>query len=191
MKRSRALHHVRTVVDGCAAQPRFGAFHVVAAWLHGPLLDGAEDVETVQLALVTDLPAAEVWWRAVPAGAEHWLQATKLTGLPLDVAWRSSAGPSLAPGIERPLLLWDTAGPREDALATLESSAAGSLRLPVPSEGERASALAAERATSRDALRRTTAAYRAGRWAPGDLARLADPLATAAAGYLELTEEPA
>ena len=166
---------------------RFQAVPVSALWAVGDILGSPRDLDWVQVALVVDLPVSEVPWFCLPAGAEQWSEATRLSKNPVGAWWRSAHGPIWNHRIVRPVLIWNQAGGvREEALAALREGRGAEIGHPGPTPEEFAARMAAELAVSRAALAARTADYDAKRWGRTRLESIADPLFAASLGYLDV-----
>lgn len=196
MKWTRAVHHLQALADSCgraAAQPSaIFSLHVEQLWVFADALDAPAELDVVAVALGVDLPAADVAWQSTPQGAEHWANATGLAKAPVVAFWRSVHVPVWNHQIERPLLLWDVgSGVREaamDALAAADLAAVEALREPAPATAELLARLESEQQVGLEVLRRASATYTEKRWSPGALSKIADPLAAAAAGCLDVLD---
>jgi hypothetical protein len=181
VKRTRALHHLDTLVAACADMATRPAslfpLRVTALYAAGEVLSPVDEVDPLLVALAVDLPVDEVPWLTEPRGAQHWGSAVRLPQLPVEVRWRSAHAPVDNHVLDRPVLLW-----------SLEGGGAPLSPLPprpaVPAD--RAQRLDDELAVSRRALARSTATYAEKRWQPGRLEPVADALWRVAEGYLDL-----
>ncbi|WP_436497746.1 DUF7711 family protein [Actinokineospora sp. HUAS TT18] len=190
MKRSRALHHLRTTAETCAdmaTRPQsIFPLRVDQLWAAGEILTPADEIDTVTVALVVDLPADDVAWLTEPHGSQHWANAARLQTAPVTIRWRSAAAPIWNHALDRPVLIWTvTDGIHEEALAAIADDS-DSVRLPLPSPDLLAERLADELAVSLRALQRCTDTYTERRWRPGKLEPTADALWHASEGYLDL-----
>ena len=191
MRRARALQHLESFAEKCAATAAGAAIpsmlRVEQLWLAGALLDADAEPEAVEVVLVAHVPAAELAWLDEPPGATHWANATRLSQLPLRAWWRSHEVPVWNHRILRPLLLWDASeGVRRAALEALRTGHADALRLAAPSGAEALARLRAELAVAEAAVAAATVDYAERRWAPGRLERVADPLWRRTSGYLDV-----
>jgi hypothetical protein len=191
MKWSRAVHHVESLAQACAdmaARPAsIFPLRVTQLWAVGDILGPPRDLDAVTVALCVDLPVDEVAWWTVPSGAQHWTNAVRLDKNPILAWWRSAHGPVWNHRVDRPVLVWDVEGTREDALAALHEGAGESVRPVAPTPDQLRARLADELAISLRALRACTQAYEDRRWAPGKLTPVADALWRASAGYLDVS----
>lgn len=191
MKWSRAVHHLEELAHACAdmaGRPvAIFPLRVTQLWAYGEVLASQDDLDSLQVALVVDLPIDEVAWFCHPIGAGHWDSATRLSKNPVMVRWRSTRAPVWNHHIRRPLLIWDeSAGIAFHTLAALREGTAESLRLPEPTAHDMQARLMAELSTSHRALESATARYEQRRFSPGKVEPVADALWRASAGYLDL-----
>jgi hypothetical protein len=191
MKWSRAIHHLEELAEACADMSGRPAtifpLRVSELWTFGEVLTSQDDIESLPVVLAVDRPVDDVAWLCLPAGAEHWSHATKLSQSPIVAIWRSTRAPLWNHRIRRPLLIWDeAAGLAAHALSALRDGTAGTLCLPEPTQEEMARRLAAELDVSLRALQVATAAYEQRRFSPGKLEPVADALWRASAGYLDV-----
>ena len=161
---------------------------VTGLWVFGDLLGEPQDLSHVQVAVVVDLPVADVPWLDLPHGAQHWSMAVRLKE-PLSSFWRSAAGPVWNHVISRPALIWDTeGGVREATLEALRDGRGVDVRTDGPTPEELRAQLDVELAVSLQSLRRQHRAYDDKRWRPGKLEPYADSLWRATDGYLDLLD---
>jgi hypothetical protein len=193
VKWSRAVHHLEELARACADMSGRPAtifpLRVTELWTFGEVLTNRADLESLPVVLAVDRPADDVAWLCLPAGAEHWSNATKLSQSPVVAIWRSTRAPLWNHRISRPLLIWDeSGGVSVTALAALHEGTAETLRLPEPTPEEMAARIEAELAVSLRALQSATAAYEQRRFSPGKLEPVADALWRASAGYLDVLQ---
>ncbi|MCK2240616.1 MULTISPECIES: hypothetical protein [unclassified Crossiella] len=191
MKRNRAAHHLETLAQTCAGlieNPNpISPLRVRALWAAGEILDPAAEPELITVALVVDLPPAEVPWRGEPTGAQHWANLTRLSRNPFLPLWRSAHAPVWNHHIVRPALIWSAeTGIAEDTLAALAEGDPESVRAEAPSTVDYQARVAEELEISHAALTAASETYEARRWSPGKLEPYADTLFRAGKGYLEL-----
>ncbi|TFH14431.1 MAG: hypothetical protein E4H05_09485 [Acidimicrobiales bacterium] len=70
MKRSTALGRLGDVCEGLDRAKQWSNANVTARYVHGALVDGADDLEYVSIALVVDEPAKRVPWMSRRAHLE-------------------------------------------------------------------------------------------------------------------------
>ncbi|MDX8047809.1 hypothetical protein SK571_00310 [Lentzea sp. BCCO 10_0798] len=190
MKWTRAVHHLAELAEKCGDLPAsFFRFQVVEVWVFGELLDVPRDVDTIEVALVTDLPVDEVPWLSEPAGAEHWANSTRLSRNPFEARWRSKDAPVWNHRIERPALVWSAAdGMNEETLVAISDGTGELVRQAAPSPEELRKRVEDEFDVSLRALRRVNQAYTDHRWSPGKLTPYSDALWRTTTGYLDLLD---
>jgi hypothetical protein len=189
MKWGRAVHHVESLAQSCAemSDKPFFSLTVTQLWAVGDILGPQQDLESVTVALVVDLPPDDVAWWTEPRGAQHWADGTRLSKNPVLAWWRSAKAPVWNHRIVRPALVWDAAeGLREHVLNALREGRGESVRTVPPSDMEYAARLHDELAVSRKALAAATTAYEQRRWSPAKLEPIADALWRASDGYLDV-----
>jgi hypothetical protein len=190
VKWTRAVHHLAELAEKCGELPAsFFRFQVVELWVFGDLLDVPRDLDTIQVALVTDLPVDEVPWLSEPVGAEHWANSTRLSRNPFEAFWRSKDAPVWNHRIERPALIWSAAdGINEEALVAVSDGTAELVRQAAPSPEELEKRIEDELEVSLRALRRANQDYTDRRWSPGKLTPYSDALWRTTTGYLDLLD---
>jgi hypothetical protein len=196
MKRSRALHHLRALAEACLTMSERPAsifpLRVVALWAAGEVLEPRESVDVLVVALQADVPAASTPWLCPPPGAAHWANAVRLPKLPVVAHWRSAQAPVWNHELVRPLRVWSaTDGVSAPALAALDGpdhAALEALREPAPAAAELHDRLVDELRIAQTAVRERSADYQQRRWAPGRLEPVADALADAVQGWLDLQD---
>ncbi|GAA3431342.1 DUF7711 family protein [Kutzneria kofuensis] len=188
MKWSRGVHHLEELARRCDTPSPVPMLPVVGLWAFGDLLGEPCDLDRVQVAVVVDLPAADVPWLDIPQGGQHWAQAVRLRE-PLVPYWRSAALPVWNHHISRPALVWDAeSGIRESTLAALHDGRGTDVRADAPTPPQLRFQLDTELAISLRSLRRNHRAYDDKRWRPGKLEPVADSLWRATDGYLDLLD---
>lgn len=194
MRRARALHHLQSLVDTCTAlvdSPIF-PLRVVGLWAAGEVLEPRESAEVLVVALQVDVPAAATPWLCSPPGAMHWANAARLPKLPVVAHWRSLETPVWNHELVRPLQVWSagegTLDPALAALAGPDQAALEALRGPAVTPEQLHDRLTDELDIVQAALRERSADYQRRRWAPGRLEPVADALADAVQGWLDLQD---
>lgn len=168
MRRDTAIRRLTTIAEQC--QRISGLWDeedeqsfVAAAYAFGDLLDGAAEVEWVQVAFVVNLPAEELSWGAEPDGCGWLVDMLRLDKTPVDRYWRPVGSPVTNHLIARPLRIWSADdGVDEQALHALSAGSCESLRLASPPLREAEDQLTTELAASLAHLRAVEASY----WEP-------------------------
>jgi len=196
MKRSRALHHLHALAEACATMAGRSSsifpLQVIGLWAAGEVLEHVDGVEVLVVAPQVDLPPEATPWLCAPPGAIHWAHAVRLPKLPIVAHWRSVHAPVWNHELVRPLLVWSAQdGIHEPALAALAGPGPGALdalRDSVPTPGRLRARLAQELLVAQAAVRERSADYQRRRWSPGKLEPVADALADAVQGWLDLQD---
>jgi hypothetical protein len=163
---------------------------VLEAWVFGELLELPDELEVVSLALVIDLPAQDVTWRARPTPAEAAAALLHFEKYPLRWFWRPSVWPVWNHAIERAVRFWSQAGTDTTALDALAHGDVAVLRVVrPPSAGALREQLVIEHEAARDHLRDVLERYDDREWQHdhhGFGLRPEDHLWCAAQGFLDL-----
>lgn len=186
----RKLEELAHAAADLAASPaaRF-SLPVTQLWAVGPVLGPPGDLEWVDVAVVVDLPVAEVPWLTKPFGAEHWENTTRAAKQPIVRLWRSAHAPVWNHRVDRPALFWDReTGLAEDVLIALRDGRAEDVRIPAPTPEEFRARLDDDIAVSLAAVRERTAAYEQRRWGRGGFTEAADALFEVTSGYIDLLD---
>ncbi len=186
----RKLEELAHAAADLAASPAAQfSLPVTQLWVAGPVLGPPGDLEWVDVAVVVDLPVAEVPWLTKPFGSEHWENTTRAAKQPITRLWRSAHAPVWNHHIDRPALFWDReTGLDEDVLAALREGRAEDVRIPAPTPEEFRARMAEDVAVSLAAVRERTRAYESQRWARGGFTAAADELWEATSGYVDLVD---
>lgn len=170
MRRDTAVRRLTTIAEDC--QRIRGLWEdedeqpfLTAAYAFGDLVDGAAEVEYVQVAFVLNLPAEELAWGAEPDGCGWLVDVLRLDKTPVDRYWRPADSPVANHLIARPLRIWSADdGVDEQALQALSSGSCESLRLPSLPADKAEEQLATELAASLAHLRAVEASYWEQEW---------------------------
>jgi hypothetical protein len=136
MRYKRAVEKLRILADECerlkAFPPDDDPF-LKAVYTFGDVLDGADPLEAVQVAVAINLPPEEVPWESNPRGADWLATELRLNKGAYLYFWRSYLDPIWNHYIRGPVRIWSVDdGPDEQALAALEARDFGSLNRLVP-----------------------------------------------------------
>jgi hypothetical protein len=162
---------------------------VTAVYVYGELLEGPEELDAVDIALVVDLPPDQVTWRAEPPTATAFAELTRLSKLPFRWSWRPVLWPVWNHEVRGPVRFWSLDGPDEEALTALERRHFDRLRRLVPEPAEELEQLEEELVFSRAHLKQVTDAYWDPEWRRAHDGASDGPehhLWRAADGYLDL-----
>jgi hypothetical protein len=134
MRYGKAVQRLQIIAERCQRVSGLWdeAPPLTAAYAFGDVLDGPEQLDVVQLALVLNHPAEELTWCARPTSCSGLPHLLELEKAPVDWYWRPAAWPVSNPVIVRPLRIWSTDGVDAVALDALARRAAEPLRLPPP-----------------------------------------------------------
>lgn len=194
MKWSTALRNLRdlaeAVTDLAESPAAKFSLPVTELWAARTIIGAPrDDIDAVTVAVVVDLPVAEVAWLTKPNGADHWANLTRVAKQPVIVLWRSAHAPVWNHWLDRPARFWDReTGVAEETLRALSEGRGEDVRLDAPSPEELRARVQADLAVSLDALRARTKEYEERRWSPGKLTAVSDALWEASNGYLDLLD---
>jgi hypothetical protein len=132
---------------------------LTGVYAFGEILDGPEQLDVVQVALVLNHPAEELIWCARPTSCSGLPHLLELEKAPVEWYWRPAVWPVSNHVIVRPLRIWSPDGVDAAALGALASRAAEKLRLPPPDPREEDEQLALELEASWDYLHRVRDGY--------------------------------
>ena len=172
------------------------ALPIRSLWTYGELLEPeVRTLDVAQVALVVDLPAEEVSWMALPPAAVGFAGAAGLEKLPVARVWRPEVWPVWNHAIRRPVRIWGSGGPDQEAMASLASGEGiADFRLPEPTPEVYREQLHTELAATLVHLRQVTDAYWEREWRAdhkGFGIHPDDHLWRAAVGFLELRKAAA
>jgi hypothetical protein len=120
MRYATAVRRLQSIAEECDRHAKFWEEPlVVAAYVHGELLKGPEEVELVRIALVVDLPPHEVTWWAEPPSAAAFAEVIGLGKAPVEWWWRPVLWPVWNHEIRGPVRFWSLDGPDEVALEAI------------------------------------------------------------------------
>ena len=118
MRYRRGVEKLRILADACQELPGEEPL-LCEAYVFGELLDGADPLDCVEIALVVDLPAAEVPWESRPRATEWVAHTLRLDKGGFVYFWRSRHEPVWNHSIRGPVRFWSLDGPDEDVLRAL------------------------------------------------------------------------
>jgi hypothetical protein len=191
VKRSTAISRLRDVVDGLNRAAEWPTTTVVAAYVHGVLLTGVDELDWVELAFVVDEPVESVSWRVRPAHLEALADELRFSRLPLSWVWRPAAWPVWNHAIERATRVWNRgAGGDASAFAALAAGQLDGVTVDRPPSRDALRArVAVERDVAREHLAETIESFYDRDWRrthQGGGVHSEDHLWWAAAGFMEL-----
>ena len=190
MRYATAIRRLRTIAEDCDRHARFWEEPlVVGAYLYGDLLEGPEEIERLQIALVIDLPPEEVTWWAEPPPAAAFAEVIGLGKVPVEWWWRPVLWPVWNHEIRGPVRFWSLDGLDEEVLEAITERRLGELHRLVPTPAEELEQLQEELSASLVHLRRVTESYWDREWRRDHRGLGVYPehhLWRAAQGYLDL-----
>lgn len=136
MRHRRAVEKLRILAETCERVKLFWFDtepFLKAVYAFGEVLDGADPLDDVQVAVAINLPPEEVPWESTPEGADWLADELRLSKGGFLYFWRSYLDPAWNHYIRGPVRVWSVdGGPDEQALAALEARDFGSLNRLVP-----------------------------------------------------------
>lgn len=121
MRYRRAVEKLRVLADACQSTTRLPVDEpfLQEAYVFGDVLDGADPVESVQVALALDLSPEEVPWCSQPAGTAGLVDSLRLDKGGFAYWWRSRHEPVWNHVIRDPVRFWSLGGTDESVLDAL------------------------------------------------------------------------
>jgi hypothetical protein len=121
MRYGRAVEKVHILAEACQRTTRLPLeeplLHEV--YVFGELLDGADSIDHLKLALVLNLPPEEVPWESQPRGTPWLVDSLRLDKGGFSYWWRSRHGPVWNHHIRGPVRFWSLDGPDDTVLRAL------------------------------------------------------------------------
>jgi hypothetical protein len=121
MRYRRAIEKLRILAEACQRTTRWPPDEpfLREVYVFGDLLDGADPIDWIEIALVLNLPAEEVPWESHPHGTDWLVRELRLDKGGYAYWWRPRQGPVWNHHIRGPVRFWSLDGPDEDVLAAL------------------------------------------------------------------------
>jgi hypothetical protein len=136
MRYKRAIEKLRILAEACERVKIFWSDtepFLKAVYAFGEVLDGADPLDAVQVAVAINLPPEEVPWESNPEGTDWLANELRLSKGGFMYFWRSYLDPIWNHYIRGPVQIWSVdGGPDEQALAALDARDFGSLNRLVP-----------------------------------------------------------
>ncbi|MGE5131441.1 MAG: hypothetical protein ACM32E_00860 [Gemmatimonadota bacterium] len=135
MRYRRAVQKLSELAGRCERAKRWppGEPFLLEAYVFGDVLAGADPLETVEVALVLNLPPEEVPWESDPQGTGWLADELRLSKGGFAYWWRSHLEPVANHVIKGPVRFWSREGPDGDVLAALAERRFGDLpRISLP-----------------------------------------------------------
>ena len=142
MRYKRAVEKLQILAETCERVKIFWFDtepFLKAVYAFGEVLDGADPLDDVQVAVAINLPPDEVPWESSPEGTDWLANELRLSKGGFMYFWRSYLDPIWNHYIRGPVRIWSVdGGPDERALAALEARDFGSLKrlIPGPADGQ-------------------------------------------------------
>jgi hypothetical protein len=124
MRYRRAVEKLRLLAEGCQEigfYPPWDEPYLVAMYTFGDVLEGADQLEAVQVVGVIRLPPEEVAWGSSPHGTEWLADRLRLSKGGYEYWWRSYLDPVWNHYIHSPVRIWSQDGIDNEALNALEN----------------------------------------------------------------------
>ncbi|MFL6120159.1 hypothetical protein [Actinophytocola sp.] len=191
MRYGRGVQRLRMLADACQELGRLEKPLLHEAYVFGELLDGADPVEGVDIALVLDLPPEEVPWGSQPSVVGWLVRTLRLDKGGFAFWWRSRHVPVWNHHIRGPVRFWSLDGVDEDVLDALAEQRFGDLPRVWASEAETKARAASELEMALARLRAIHRDYWERDWRRehrGDYRFPENALWEAVDGYLELLD---
>lgn len=117
----RAVQKLRELTEACDRTRGFspGEPFLREVYAYGDVLDGADPIEWIQLALAVDLPPDQVPWGSSPRETEGLVSSLRLDKGGFGYRWRSRHEPVWNHWIHDPVRFWSLDGPDEAVLTAL------------------------------------------------------------------------
>jgi hypothetical protein len=122
MRYQRAVEKLRLLAEGCeeiGSWPPWDEPYLVEMYAFGPVLEGADPLDEVQVAGVIRLPPEEVTWGSSPHGTEWLADRLRLCKGGFEYWWRSYLDPVRNHYIRSPVRIWSQDGIEEETLNAL------------------------------------------------------------------------
>jgi hypothetical protein len=136
-----------------------------AVYAFGEVVDGADPLDAVQVAVAINLPPEEVPWESSPEGTDWLANQLRLSKGGFLYLWRSHLDPVWNDYIRGPVRIWSVDdGPDEQALAALAARDFGSLKRLIPESADERLQLREDLSTALAHLREVRDKYRDHDW---------------------------
>ena len=139
MRYKRAVEKLRVLAETCERVKTFWFDtepFLKAVYAFGEVVDGADPLDTVQVAVVINLSPEEVPWESSPEGTDWLANELRLSKGGFMYFWRSYLDPIWNHYIRGPVRIWSVDdGPDERALMALGARDLESLERLIPRAG--------------------------------------------------------
>ena len=140
MRYQRAVEKLRILAEACERVKFFWSDtepFLTAVYAFGEVVDGADPLDDVQVAVAINLSPEEVPWESNPEGTDWLANELRLSKGGFMYLWRSHLDPVWNHYIRGPVRIWSVdGGPDEQALAALEARDFGSLKRLIPESAD-------------------------------------------------------
>src|SRR6266566_2310391 len=140
MRYKRAVEKLRILAETCERVKTFWFDmepFLKAVYAFGEVVDGADPLDAVQVALAINLSPEEVPWESSPEGTAWLANELRLSKGGFMYFWRSYLDPIWNHYIRGPVRIWSVDdGPDERALTALEARDLGSLQRLIPESAD-------------------------------------------------------
>jgi len=121
MRYRRAIEKLQALAEACETVQDWppGEPFLLAAYVFGDVLQGADPLEDVEVVLVLNLPPQEVVWESSPHGTVWLAERLRLSKGGFAYWWRSHLDPVSNHHIRAPVRFWSQEGPDEGVLRAL------------------------------------------------------------------------
>lgn len=123
MRYKRAVEKLRLLAEACERiadwPPDFDPW-LLEMYTFGPVIEGADPLEVVQIVGVIRVPPEEAVWGSTPHGTEWAADWLRLSKGGFEYWWRSYLDPVSNHYIRKPVRIWSQDGIDEEALDALE-----------------------------------------------------------------------
>jgi hypothetical protein len=157
----RGVEKLRILAENCELTKRMALDEpfLREAYAFGDVLDGTDPLDSVDVALVLDLPPEEVPWESHPDGTAWLVDLLRLDKGGYAYRWRSYLDPVWNHYIRRPVRFWSLAGPDEEVLQALAERRFEELPHVTPDPSDEPSRLMEELGTALQNLRAVQESY--------------------------------
>ena len=161
MRYRRAIAKLQALAEACESVKDWppGEPFLLAAYVFGDVLQGADPLEDVEVVLVLNLPPQEVVWESSPHGTMWLADRLRLSKGGFAYWWRSHLDPVSNHHIHAPVRFWSQEGPDEGVLRALAERRFDDLPRRTPPPPAQREQLAAELEAALSHLRAVHASY--------------------------------
>lgn len=160
------MEKLRVLADACESVKNWPPEEpfLLEGYVFGAVLDGADPLDCVEVALVLNLPAEEVPWESHPFGTEWPADRLRLSKGGFCYFWRSHLEPVWNHHVREPVRFWSQHGPDAAVLDALADRRFDDLPRVRPGDEEERAGLADALASALAHLRAVHGSYWDGEW---------------------------